>query len=50
MDTYQPPFSIKIMDNFLEIKYFNIIENIIQKANFVPDTQGENGKQNIKLD
>ena len=48
MDTYQPPFSIKIMDNFLEIKYFNIIENIIQKANFVPATQGSNGKQFVQ--
>ena len=47
-DNYCPPFSIKIVNNFLEEKYYNYILKIINKNQFSQSTQGINGKNVIQ--
>jgi len=39
-DTWSPPFSIKIMENFLEDKYHTFMQNMIKTCKFVEATQG----------
>jgi hypothetical protein len=47
-DNYCPPFSIKIVNNFLEEKYYKYILKIINKNQFSQSTQGINGKNVIQ--
>ena len=39
-DSWSPPFSIKIMENFLEEKYHTFMQNMIKTCKFVEATQG----------
>lgn len=45
MDNYKPPYTIKIINNFLDEKYYNFLNKIIEEKKFYAATQGVNGKQ-----
>tara|TARA_B100001093_G_scaffold172210_1_gene165019 strand:- start:4416 stop:6398 length:1983 start_codon:yes stop_codon:yes gene_type:complete len=47
-DDWIEPFSIKILHNFLDDKYFKFFDNIIKTRNFYSATQGVNGKQVVQ--
>jgi len=48
VDTWVAPYSIKIMDKFLDEKYYSFIQNMIQERNFVQATQGVGGKNIVQ--
>ena len=47
-DEWIAPFSVKIVHNFLDNKYYNFFDNIIKTSNFISATQGINGKQVVE--
>lgn len=47
-DNYYPPFSMKIVNNFLEVKYYNYLLQLINSNTFLPATQGVNGKNIVQ--
>ena len=47
-DTWEPPFSIKIMNNFLDHKYYNFLNDIINERTFIKATQGVKGDQVVQ--
>ena len=48
VDTWVAPYSIKIMDKFLDEKYYSFIQNMIKERNFVEATQGVGGKNIVQ--
>lgn len=45
---WSPPFTFKLINNFLEDKYYTFLYNIIKKKDFCEATQGVNGKKIIQ--
>ena len=48
VDTWVAPYSIKIMDKFLDEKYYAFINNMIKERHFVAATQGVGGKNIVQ--
>lgn len=48
VDTWAAPYSIKIMDKFLDEKYYSFINNMIKERHFVAATQGVGGKNIVQ--
>ena len=49
-DSWIPPFSIQIVDNFLDDKYYNFLYYIINNKNFYKATQGYCNLQRVEED
>lgn len=47
-DTWVSPFTIKIIENFLDERYYSFIKNIIETRNFIPATQGVGGRNIVQ--
>jgi len=47
-DTWIPPFTFKLINNFLDEKYYTFLYNIIQNKQFSEATQGINGKNIVQ--
>ena len=48
MDKWNPPFSVKILHNFLNSHYYDFFNKLINERNFIPATQGVNNKQLVQ--
>ncbi|ADO67380.1 hypothetical protein crov346 [Cafeteria roenbergensis virus] len=47
-DSWKSPFSIKIIENFIDDKYFMFFNDLIKNKTFIPAVQGVNGKNVVQ--